>query len=205
MNNARDLWALSLETERLVLRPQKPDDYDRWYEGFAMRWPAVNVYDSGWQDLTECTREWFKTLCERHQKIAVEDKTYVFGIFSKHSQQHLGNIDISTIHRQDNQWAVLGYGIHNHAWRQGFGKEAVRASLIAGFEQLKYQRIEAHINLDNTASIALAKSVGMREECIRRGFVYENDEWTDRRVYVAIAADLGLTPKVPNTEPICLR
>ena len=155
--------------------------------------------------MSECTREWFATLCEHHQKIAVEDKTYVFGIFSKQEQKHLGNVDLSTIYRQDNQWAVLGYGIHNHSWRQGFGKEAVRAGLMAGFEQLKYQRIEAHINLDNEASVALANSVGMREECVRRGFVYEQGEWTDRRVYVAIASDFDLDLKEPGTDSICLR
>ena len=205
MNKVRDLWALRLETERLVLRPQRPDDYERWYEGFAKRWPAVRAYDTGWQEMSECTREWFITLCEHHQKIAIEDKTYVFGVFSKQDWRHLGNVDLSTLYRQDNQWAVLGYGIHNHAWRQGFGKEAVRAGLMAGFEQLKYQRIEAHINLDNKASVALAKSVGMAEECIRRGFVYEGGEWTDRRVYVAISSDFELDSKEPGTESICLR
>ncbi|PZO15643.1 MAG: GNAT family N-acetyltransferase [Leptolyngbya foveolarum] len=205
MSNVRDLWALTLETKRLVLRPQRPDDYERWYEGFAKRWPAMNAYDSGWQEMSACTREWFVTLCEHHQKIAVEDKIYVLGIFSKQGKKHLGNVDISTICRQNNQWAVLGYGIHNHAWRQGFGKESVRAGLIAGFERLKYQRIEAHINLDNQASVALAKSVGMTEECIRRGFVYENKEWTDRRVYVARSSDFGVAAKVPSGEAICLR
>jgi len=205
MGDKRDLWALTLETERLVLRPQRPDDYERWCEGFAKRWPAVSAYDSGWRDLRNCTRDWFVNLCEHHQKIAVEDKTYVLGVFSKQGQEHLGNVDISTICRQDNQWGVLGYGIHNHAWRQGFGKEAVRAGLIAGFKQLKYQRIEAHINLDNWASVALAKSVGMREECVRRDFVYENDAWTDRIVYVALSSDFGVAAKVPGCEIVCLR
>lgn len=205
MNKVRDLWALTIETERLMLRPQRPDDYEQWYEGFARRWPSVNPYDRGWQNMTECSRDWFANLCEHHQKIAIEDKTYVLGVFSRQTQKHLGNVDISTICRQNNQWAVLGYGIHNHAWRQGFGKEAVSAGLLAGFEQLKYQRIEAHINLDNEASVALARSVGMKEECIRRAFVYENDAWTDRVVFVAISSDFGIMPKAPGREPTQLR
>lgn len=205
MGNARNLWALKIETKRLVLRPQEPEDYPLWYEGFAKRWPSVRSHDTGWQDMSECTPDWFATLCQHHQKIAIEDKTYVFGIFSKQNQQHLGNVDLSTICRENNQWAVLGYGIHNYAWRQGFGKEAVRAGLIAGFEQLNYQRIEAHINLDNEASIALTQSVGMKEECIRRRFVYEQGDWTDRVIYTALPSDFGLDEKAPGSKPIALR
>ena len=81
-----------------------------------------------------------------------------------------------------------------------FRKEAVRAALIAGFDTLKYHRIEAAINLDNQASLALAESVGMQKECIRRGFLYENEQWVDHFIYVALPPDLGLVEK-PPTKP----
>lgn len=108
-----------------------------------------------------------------------------------------GNIDLSTIRRGEYQWAILGYEIHNQHWKQGFGKEAVRAALIAGFETLGYHRIEAAINIDNQASIALAQSLGMQRECIRRGFLYEKQQWVDHLIYVAIPSDLGLVEKPP--------
>ena len=76
-------------------------------------------------------------------------------------------------------------------------KEAVRAALIAGFDRLDYHRIEAAINLDNQASIALAQSVGMQKECIRRGFLYENEQWVDHLIYVALPHDLSLSEKSP--------
>ena len=53
------------------------------------------------------------------------------------------------------------------------------------------------INLDNQASIALAQSVGMQKECIRRGFFYENEQWVDHFIYVALPSDLGLVEKPP--------
>ncbi len=113
------------------------------------------------------------------------------GSSDRQTEQHLGNIDLSTIRRGDYQWAILGYEIHNQHWKQGFGKEAVRAALIAGFETLHYHRIEAAINLENQASIALAQSVGMQRECIRRGFIYENEQWVDHLIYVALRRDLS--------------
>jgi L-amino acid N-acyltransferase YncA len=35
------------------------------------------------------------------------------------------------------------------------------------------------INLDNRRSIALAKSIGMQREGIRKHFIYENNQWVD--------------------------
>ena len=106
--------------------------------------------------------------------------------------------DLSTIRRKENQWANLGYSIHNQYQRRGYGKEATQAALIAGFKQLNYHRIEAAINLDNPASIALAKSIGMKKECVRRGFFYENEQWIDHLIYIAIPVNLGLDEQPPQ-------
>lgn len=92
-------------------------------------------------------------------------------------------IDIATLARADFQWGSFGYTIHNQYWRKGYGKEAVSEALHIAFEHLKFHRIEAHINLDNIPSKKLAESVGMAFECVRKGFIYENDEWTDHFVY----------------------
>jgi [ribosomal protein S5]-alanine N-acetyltransferase len=189
---------LTIETERLILRPQQPHDYESWLAGFAGRLPAQHCYDDGWVNLDHCDRSWFTQLCQRHQQEAVTDQFFIFGIFLRETGQHLGNIDFSTFRRGIYQWAILGYEIHNQYWKQGFGQEAVRSALVAGFETLHYHRIEAAINLDNHASIALAERVGMQKECIRRGFIYENEQWVDHFIYVALPSDLGLIEKPPQ-------
>lgn len=192
-------WSLTINTKRLVLRPQQPNDYEPWYAGFSGRLPKQHQYDDGLVSLDHCDRQWFIELCQRHQQEALSDQVFVLGIFSRQTGQHFGNIDFSTIRRREHQWAVLGYEIHNQHWKQGFGKESVSAALIAGFETLGYHRIEAAINLDNQASIALAQSVGMQKECIRRGFLYEDEQWVDHFIYAALPSDLGLVEKPPLT------
>jgi [ribosomal protein S5]-alanine N-acetyltransferase len=192
------IWTLKIETERLVLRPQKPSDYEAWYAGFSGRLPQQSKYDEGQVSLEGCGIAWFSGLCDRHQEQALSDYAYIFGVFSKQTAQHLGNVDLSTIYREEKQWANLGYSIHNQYWKQGFGKEAVRAVLIAGVENFGYHRIEAAINLDNHPSIALAQSVGLQKECVRRGFYYENEQWVDHLIYVVLPSDLGLAEKPPE-------
>lgn len=191
-------WILTITTERLMLRPQQPSDYEAWYAGFGGRLPKQHKYDAGLVDLQKCDLHWFSELCQRHQKRALLDQEYIFGVFLRATNEHLGNIDLSTIRREENQWANLGYSVHNQYQRQGYGREAVRAALITGFETLNYHRIEAAINLDNEPSIALVESVGMKKECVRSGFFYENERWVDHLIYVALPADLGLVEQPPG-------
>ena len=171
------------ETERLVIRPLNKLDYENWLKEFENRYPSQNRHDQGKIDMSECTLEWFEQLVEKHQELALTDTTYIFGVFSKVTEAHLGMIDFSTLVRDDFQWGRIGYTIHNQHWRNGYGKEAVSAALILAFDQLKFHRIEAHINFDNTPSIKLVESVGIDFECIRKGFIYEYNEWTDHLIY----------------------
>lgn len=201
---SKTFWTLAINTERLILRPQQPNDYQHWYAGFAGRLPSQRQYDDGLVSLDHCDFQWFEDLCQRHQQEAVTDQIFVFGIFSRSTGQHLGNIDISTLRRGEYQWGILGYEIHNQHWNQGFGKESVRAALRAGFETLSYHRIEAIINLDNHVSIALAQSVGMQKECIRRRFLYENEQWIDQIIYVVLPADCGVIEKPPKYHDIII-
>ncbi|WP_110114461.1 GNAT family N-acetyltransferase [Bacillus sp. CGMCC 1.16541] len=174
----------SIESERLIIRPYYVSDYPHWLAQYEQRLPSQHKYDEGKLDMSACTKEWFQEFVKKNQASANEDRLYIFGVFHQEAYTHIGAIDFSTLLRDDFQWARIGYQIHNHFWGQGYGKEAVKLALQLGFEQLNYHRIEAHINLDNDASIHLAKSVGMEYECTRKKFIYEDGAWTDNLIYV---------------------
>jgi RimJ/RimL family protein N-acetyltransferase len=57
--------------------------------------------------------------------------------------------------------------------------------------------LEAAINLDNKASIRLAKSIGMKREGIKKRYWFEYEKWTDHLIYVANPEDVGLRPTKP--------
>lgn len=177
------LFDHSIETKRLVIRPYQYEDFDNWILQNENTLPPQDKYDEGKMDMSFCTKAWFILMVEIHQQLAKDDKAYVFGIFRKDDNAHLGVIDFSTLIRDDFQWGRFGYTILNQFWNKGIGKEAVKEALKLAFEKLNYHRIEAHINLDNTYSIKLAKSVGMEFECVRKGFIYEFGEWTDNLVF----------------------
>ena len=83
-------WALTIETERLILRPQESNDYQSWYTGFLGRLPQQYKYDEGRIGLDDCDPDWFTDLCKRHQEQALSDYAYIFGVFSKKTHQSVG-------------------------------------------------------------------------------------------------------------------
>ncbi|RWZ51266.1 N-acetyltransferase [Halobacillus fulvus] len=174
---------LQAETERLIVRPLTPEDYEEWKEGFRHRLPSQSKYDGGTLDLSGWTKDMFRDVVKKYDRLAEEDEAYVLGVFRKSDQKQIGKVEISTIIRGEFQWGLLGYRIHNQFFKNGYGKEAVREGLNIAFRELGFHRIEAHINLDNLPSIRLAESVGMTYECTRKKFIYEEEEWTDNLIY----------------------
>ncbi|UYZ23803.1 GNAT family N-acetyltransferase [Mesobacillus jeotgali] len=172
------------ETERLVLRPFKRDDYHNWYKQFDNRLPSQYRHDDGRpSNLDVYTEDWFAEWVSNFDQSAKEDKRYNLGVFRKEDGVNVGKIELMTIMRMDYQWAMMGYSIHNQFWKKGYGIESVVAARELFFNRLDFHRIELHIHVDNLPSINLAKKAGFIYECVRKDFSLENDRWTDFCIY----------------------
>lgn len=187
-----------METKRLVLRPYQKSDYAAWKQNRLNRGPATSRFDSEPKTLEQCSRSEFNKQHKTHIQNAKEDKLYVFGIFLKATGELIGQINITTIYRENRQIADFGYVIDKQFQKKGFGKEASIAGLQIAFAVLGFQRIEATIDRGNRGSIRLAKSIGMKKEGLKRKYIIENGKWIDQIVYSAIPEDIGLTSSPPR-------
>lgn len=178
--------AILRKTERLTIRYLREGDYDNWLSGFENRKASQYKYDEGKQDMSECTRDWFRDLVSRHQKFVEEDEQYIFGVFRQDDGKCLGMVNVGVLMRYDFHWADIGYSIHNQYWNKGYGKEAVEALIDICFTECNLHRVEAHINLDNGPSKKLAQAVGLKLEGTREKFTYEFGDWQDNLVYYKI-------------------
>lgn len=169
------------------VRPLSSGDYASWRDGFAGRRPARDVHDEGPVPPGELTPRDFEGCLERYARWASEDRTYVLGAFPAGSDTLIGLADLSTLARDDRDWANLGFRVHNQHHGRGLGSALIRTTVAYGFETLRYHRIEAAIRLDNPRAIRAAEAAGLERECIRRRFWKDPDGWTDHVVYVAIA------------------
>ena len=182
-----DFVKINMITKRLIIRPLEFSDYKNWIDGHSQRKPKTYKYDGTPTNAKDFPKSRFRKLVAKHRKIAKEDKVYFFGIFLKETGQHIGSLDLATIQRYNMNWANLGYAVHNNFHGKGYAQEFVKMGIKLGFEKLGYKRIEAAINPNNQPSVALAKSVGMKKECMRPKFFFENGKWEDHVVYIVIS------------------
>ncbi|SIT87257.1 GNAT family N-acetyltransferase [Edaphobacillus lindanitolerans] len=175
---------LLVETERLVMRPYREDDYGAWRAGLEGRTLSQHPYDEGRPaDLGAYTQDWFNEWIRGFRHAADQDRMLILGIFRKTDGANIGKIEIITILRMDYNWAMMGYQINNQFFRLGYGKEAVTTAAGSFFDELGFHRIELHIRPDNHPSKKLAESAGFRFECTRPQFAYEDGKWRDYDIF----------------------
>jgi [ribosomal protein S5]-alanine N-acetyltransferase len=185
------------KTERLIIRPLKMTDYQTWYDAQVNGLPQQSKWDRGPYPAQECTLKIFKNINQEYIDLAKKDDYYRYSVFEKKSGILVGLVDFNIYDRGNLQFANYGYRIYNRHWGQGYGLEAALAGLKIGVKELKLNRLEAAINLDNKKSIKMVKAIGMKKEGIRKKFWYEDGKWVDHLIYVATPQDIGMKSSKP--------
>jgi RimJ/RimL family protein N-acetyltransferase len=100
----------------------------------------------------------------------------------------LGSIGINT--RGSFGRCSVGYWLAPPYWRQGIMKEALRAVLDHGFNNLGVLKFEADVFVGNRASAALLESLNFSLEGTVRKAVMKRDVWVDEYLYGLLPEDL---------------
>ncbi|MFM0268741.1 GNAT family N-acetyltransferase [Paraburkholderia sediminicola] len=107
------------------------------------------------------------------------------------SNKVVGVVNINEIVAGAFQSAYLGYyGMLNFA-RTGLMTEALRAAVGYAFNELGLHRLEANIQPGNTASIALIRRSGFRQEGFSPGYLRINGEWRDHERWALLSDMVG--------------
>ena len=166
-----------LETERLILRPLTPDDFEAvqsWADN-----PDNLRYMSFGPNTEEDTRSFLETAKNR------PGKDFAFVI--KQTGMVIGSGGISPDDAGDT--GVMGWILHIDHWRDGYGTELCGELIRYGFEDLKLRRITADCAADNYGSYRVMERNGMRREAMHKAAFWAriDREWIDRLVYSILA------------------
>ena len=101
----------------------------------------------------------------------------------------VGTINLSQIFRGGFQSAYLGYYVGERYARQGYMTEALQLMLRYVFLELKLHRVEANIQPENVASIALVRRAGFVLEGYSRSYLKICGRWRDHERWALIAED----------------
>jgi RimJ/RimL family protein N-acetyltransferase len=148
----------TLETDRLLLRPPRGEDFDAYAEFSAD--PEAMKFLGGVVPRSIAWRAW-STIAGSW----VLNGFSMFSFIEKESGRWVG---------RGGPWrpegwpgTEVGWGIARWAQRRGYAKEAASAAVDWAFDALAWSEVIHCIEPHNTASIATAKSLG--SDVLRRG------------------------------------
>ena len=64
------MTTLTIETDRLIIRPFQNNDYEQWSIGFDNRLPSTYKYDDGYENSSAYTKKWFIDLINGFKETA---------------------------------------------------------------------------------------------------------------------------------------
>lgn len=165
---------MTIETDRLILRPLTMDDAADMYE--YAKDPDVGP-NAGWKPHTsiEDTRETLKTVFLGHDGI--------FGMILAGSGKLIGTVGVlNDPKRENDKVKMLGYAIGKKYWGNGYTTEASRAVLDYAFCSLGLELVSVYCYPYNVRSKRIIDKLGFHHEgtlamCERRfdGIVFDND------------------------------
>ena len=107
----------------------------------------------------------------------------------RQSGRLVGVVNVSNIVRRTFQSASLGYYAFAGFAGQGLMREALQRVLAHAFGPLKLHRLEANIQPDNPASLALVRRCGFVREGFSRRFLKLAGRWRDHERWAILAED----------------
>ncbi|MBB4824864.1 ribosomal-protein-alanine N-acetyltransferase [Sporosarcina luteola] len=167
----------SMETDRLDLVRVEQKHAGALFANFSN--PQVVAY-YGMDPMTELTQA--ERLVRHFDEVREAGRGIRWGIVCRKEQRLAGTIGLNQLSKGMKR-AEIGFEIHPDFWRTGITSEAVQAVLRYSFEELELHRMGAVTFLDNVASIGLLKKHGFQEEGILRGYLYQNGQSHDGRIF----------------------
>jgi len=173
----------ALETERLILRQMTIDDTDFVFQHFSN--PAVHQYlldeppVREYAQAREIVQFYFEPEGKTHNR---------WIIVRKSDHQPIGTCGF---HKWDKRSfrAEIGYDLSPGFWRQGYMMEALQAAISNGFGQMKLNRIDALVYVDNDRSIQLLRKLGFIQEGILRDYFYLDGKFHDHYLFALLSRE----------------
>ncbi len=175
-----------IETERLIIRQFKDEDYKRVYE-------VCNDYELAKTTLgmpIPYTEEDAKHFIEKSKQRIAENKSYDLAVcFKNEPNKVVGCVSLVGINPVARR-AEMGYWTARELWGKGIATEAACAIIKFGFEKLNLHSIMARHFKNNPASGKVMQKCGMTYIGTMRDNEFRLNEFHDVVYYELLESDL---------------
>jgi len=178
-----------LETERLVLRKVISADADFVLQGLSD--PAVTKY----MVIHYKDHEEVQVQMNYYNSHYLHATGYYWMMETKSSQEKVGVIGINHVSHVHHR-CELGFWSVPVMWGKGYITEAAKAVVQFAFEELHINRIQATVETDNPASIAVLKKLGFTHEGTLREYEMNKGSYIDLMYFALLRREVQEVQKV---------
>lgn len=145
---------MMIETQRLILREMRDDDFEKLYEIFSDA-ETMKYYPHTFDEAK--VRQWIEWNKQYYER-------YDMGLLAvtlKESSEVIGDCGVTMQNINGHSLPEIGYHINQNFWYHGYAKEAAIACRDWAFKNKNFDFVCSYMKYSNVASIATAKSIGM--------------------------------------------
>ncbi len=175
----------TLPAERLVLRHPRETDVPALLSVFGDA-DALAYWSHGPLADEAAARDYLADI----NRFWRDRELFQWAVADRETDEMMGTV---TLNRWDppNRRADIGFILARPFWGRGFAQEAVRRLLAFGFSEMDLHRVEADVDPDNTASLALLGAMGFQREGYFRERWFTFGSWKDSVILGLLARDLA--------------
>jgi len=167
-----------LETDRLVLRELRMEDEDFLFKEWSD--PAVTHFMCDAEPLQK--REQAEEFLRLFQTPEKNPYSKWWGIARKADGHLIGTCGYFRWDQKHHR-AEIGYDLCPDAWGKGLMPEALQAIVRFGFEEMKLNRIEATVHVENMRSQWVLAKLGFQREGLLREYYCREGIYNDQVQY----------------------
>ena len=174
--------ALTLEGQRVWLRPPRMSDHKVWSELRRASRDFLQPWEPTWP-ADDISRAAFRRRLSIYARDFDLAQGYAFFVFTRSDDQLVGGINLRDVRRGVAQMGALGYWIGAPHTRRGYCLDAVKTVCRFGFEQLGLHRLEAACIPENVASHGVLLKAGFSQEGLARAYLKIDGRWRDHLLF----------------------
>lgn len=172
----------------ILLRPLRPEDAEEYISVRGRNRHWLGPWDATSPVPVSGSRT-FADVVDFYQEEALAGRMLPFVI--EVDGELVGQVNVSNIVLGSFRSCTVGYWVAQAVAGRGIMPTALALVADHAFADLALHRVEVNIRPENSASLAVVRKLGFRDEGLRRRMLHIDGGWRDHRSFALTTEDLG--------------